>query len=259
MDKFRAAIVSIMITTILFLGVKCDASAATIINDPERTYKLDTDINYSMVDPLVDFILQSNSVSTTKPIFIILDSPGGSVLAGAKILDYIKASKAPIHCVVDNFAASMAAMILENCDKRYASPSSIIMFHNASGTFKGEFPQIESRFNAFKKLVEGMEASVAARLGMTLKDYQAKIGPEWWITGVDEALKYKVVDEEAKVMMTSSQMKKKRSLLDLFTFGIQKSGGIRTIRPFDLNPFIDSLKLIRMGHNEEQKEDVPSK
>jgi ATP-dependent protease ClpP protease subunit len=259
MDKIRAALMSVVITAALFLGVKCDAFGATVINDPERTYKLDTDINYRMVDPLVDFIVSSNKASSTKPIFIILDSPGGSVLAGAKILDYIRASKAPIHCVVDNFAASMAAMILENCDKRYASPSSVIMFHNASGTFKGEFPQIASRFSAFKKLVTDMEVSVATRIGMSLPDYQERIAPEWWITGVKDALKYKVVDEEAVVKMTSSQMKKKRSVLDLFNFKLGTPTDGKTIRPFDLNPFIDSLQLLRMGNNAEKEKGVSTK
>lgn len=261
MNRVIAVVSAAVVALSMFIGVRCEASSIKIIDNPERTYKLDTSISFRMVDPLVDFIVDANRKSNKDPIYIILDSPGGSVLAGAKILDYIRASKAPVHCVVDNFAASMAAMILQNCDKRYASPSSVIMFHNASGTFEGEFPQIGSRYAAMKQLVTSMEISVADRIGMPLSKYQARIASEWWIIGAKDALKFAIVDQEAEVNMSSTQMKKQRTLLDLFGLKLLiNSPKDRTVVPFDLNPAIKSLEKLKEDTNEKTpKKGVPSK
>ena len=62
-----------------------------------------------------------NNKSKTDPIFIVIDRcPGGSGMEGARIVQAIKTSPAPVHVVVKSYAASMAAIILAQADHSYA-------------------------------------------------------------------------------------------------------------------------------------------
>lgn len=128
---------------------------------------------------------------------ILIDSPGGSVLDGAAILDSMKGSKIKFRCVVNTLAASMAAVILEYCDGRYATNNSIIMFHNASGTFQGDFAIIAARFGALTRYVDKMDEPVAKRLSLSLAEYKSKTNTEWWLVGAADAKLQKVIDDEA--------------------------------------------------------------
>lgn len=65
--------------------------------------------------------------------YLIIDSPGGSVLSGFKILramNEVKATGNKVVCVVRGMAISMAFAILSNCDVKLADKHSVVMFHN---------------------------------------------------------------------------------------------------------------------------------
>lgn len=63
---------------------------------------------------------------------VLINSPGGSVAVGQKILDQLNLERlmgTKIICVVDGLAASMAFEILTTCDVRLATDRSILLFH----------------------------------------------------------------------------------------------------------------------------------
>ncbi len=72
--------------------------------------------------------------ATKEPAIIVIDSYGGGVDAGGKILqamDYLKQKGTPIQCLVTGSAMSMAAWIYLKCDERAAVPGSVVMWHGA--------------------------------------------------------------------------------------------------------------------------------
>lgn len=76
--------------------------------------------------------IEQLSTKSTKPIYIVLNSPGGNVIAGIQVLSAISAARtrgATIKCVVPMMAASMAFIILAACDERYAFPNSLLLWH----------------------------------------------------------------------------------------------------------------------------------
>ncbi|HBE70041.1 MAG TPA: peptidase S14 [Planctomycetaceae bacterium] len=76
------------------------------------------------------------------PIFIVIDdSPGGSVMAGYRILKAMEASDAPIHVVVKSFAASMAATITTLAEHSYAYPNAILLHHQMSSFLSGNMTE----------------------------------------------------------------------------------------------------------------------
>ena len=67
-----------------------------------------------------------------KPVWLVLSSPGGSVIAGMQVISAMRMLQSrgtPIHCVTTLMAASMAFQIFAECDKRYALEYSLLLFH----------------------------------------------------------------------------------------------------------------------------------
>ena len=65
-------------------------------------------------------------------INIIINSPGGMVMAGGIILQAMEAVQSrgiKLNCIVPIYAASMAYTIFHQCDRRYAFQNSLLLFH----------------------------------------------------------------------------------------------------------------------------------
>ena len=67
-----------------------------------------------------------------KKIEVWVNGPGGSVSEGLAIIDMMRMVKAPVHTVVQGYAASMSAMIALMGNKRSALSHAEIMLHQVS-------------------------------------------------------------------------------------------------------------------------------
>lgn len=129
-----------------------------------------------------------------EPIWIRINSPGGSVDAGLILIDTMKAVKAPIHCIVESSAYSMAAIILTYCDKRYGMPHATFMLHEASYGTAGEDPQNRSKIDFLTKYLDRLHEEIAKNLKMDGKKYRARIRDAWWMLA-DEAKSIGLIEE----------------------------------------------------------------
>lgn len=104
----------------------------------DRRIALNGIIGTNTADYITDRIHYFNNSNPDQPIFIVIDEcPGGSVMAGYRILKAMEASDAPIHVVVKSFAASMAAAITTLAEESYAYPNAVILHHQISSTVFG--------------------------------------------------------------------------------------------------------------------------
>ncbi len=127
------------------------------------------------------------------PIWFRINSPGGSVDAGLILVDTIKSVKAPIHCVVESAAYSMAAIFLTYCDKRYALPHATIMLHEASYGMMGEDPSNRARHEFLTRYLDRMHEEIAKNIQMDVSKYRERIRDAWWLLA-DEALAARIID-----------------------------------------------------------------
>lgn len=133
------------------------------------------------------------------PIYLVLDSPGGSVPNGQDFIDF--AVTIPNVHTISLFSASMASAIMQAIPgKRYVTKSSIVIFHRAKGRFQGQFEEgeVESQLNLWKKIIRNIEQVNASRIGIPLLDYKAKVANEWRLHGYDN-LDQKVADEMVSI------------------------------------------------------------
>jgi len=133
--------------------------------------------------------------SASYPLYVVLDSPGGSIDSGNRFIEYAKTIP-NLHTVTLG-AASMASAIVEALPgRRYILETGYLMFHRARGGVQGQFEdgELESRLEFAKKKVRQMEKNNAKRLKLTLEEYKKKVVNEYWINGF-EAVEKNAADE----------------------------------------------------------------
>lgn len=112
--------------------------AGTVKLNGKRQVDLDEEIGESTLEAAS--LLYELAEESSKPIDVVIDSPGGSVSHGLYFIQAMKAVQAKgivIRCVVPRFAASMAYTIFTQCSERYTLPYAQLLFHapRISGTF----------------------------------------------------------------------------------------------------------------------------
>ena len=129
------------------------------------------------------------------PLFLVLDTPGGSVTAGLAFIDAVKSLKVPVHTVTI-FAASMGYQFVQELGTRYITPSGTLMSHRgAVGGLSGQVPgELNSRLNHIQAILSGMSTRAAARVSMSKQNYDAAIINELWVSG-EEAIASKHADK----------------------------------------------------------------
>lgn len=117
-------------------------------------------------------------------IYLVLNTPGGSVSAGNQFVDFGKSLPQKIKPLVI-FAASMGYHFTQSFDERLILPSGILMSHRASlGGLSGQVPgELETRLAAIKDILLEMDKNAAKRTSMTLEQYRALIHDELWLNG----------------------------------------------------------------------------
>jgi len=158
-------------------------------------------LNGAITSKTADFVTTRihyyNNLDSKLPIFIVIDdSPGGSVLAGYRILKGMESSEAPIHVVLKTFAASMAAAIVTLADHSYALPNSMILHHQISNRFvmtSLNLTQQKEQYERAQKFWRRLGGPIAKKMGIStdemIKQMYAHDSDGDWLEFADVAQK----------------------------------------------------------------------
>lgn len=140
--------------------------------------------------------IASDALPKDTAIYLVLDTPGGSIMDGLDLIDFAAALPQKVHTVT-LFAASMGFQIAQNLNTRYIIRNGTLMSHRASvsglgGQVKGE---LETRYKTVRRAVDFLDFKAYTRMGMAAKDYENLILHEYWVYGFD-AVAAKAADEE---------------------------------------------------------------
>jgi ATP-dependent protease ClpP protease subunit len=141
----------------------------------------------------------SKKLGRNDVIYLVLDTPGGSVPAGNLFIDFAKSLPQKIKPIC-LFCASMGYHMFQSFDERIVYRSSTLMSHRASlGGISGEFPgELETRLEAIRSVLNQMDDVAAARVGLSRKAYQDLIHDELWLDGAS-AVRTKHADRVAQI------------------------------------------------------------
>ena len=180
-----------------------------VLTISDRRIALNGPIWMDTADYVAERIDYFDNQSHEFPIFIVIDaSPGGSVMAGYKILKAMEGSAAPVYVVVKSFAASMAANIVTQSKKSFAYPNAIILHHQILSFAIGNLTQQKEDLKELEEWWKRLAAPVAAKMGISLDEfikrmYQNRSTGDWREFG-DSARKLKWVDEIAETVREES-------------------------------------------------------
>ena len=162
----------------------------------ERILFLGSEVNDSVANSLVAQMLYLDSEDSSKPIYLYINSPGGSVTAGLAIYDTIQYVKSEVVTICVGLAASMGAFLLAagTKGKRVALPHSRIMIHQPlGGTSRRQASDIEIEAREILRMKEMLNRSMADMSGQSFEKIEKDTDRDYFLSA-EEAKNYGLID-----------------------------------------------------------------
>ncbi|MCH1458093.1 MAG: ATP-dependent Clp protease proteolytic subunit [Synechococcus sp. MOX_bin73] len=162
----------------------------------ERILFLGSEVNDGIANSLVAQMLYLDSEDSSKPIYLYINSPGGSVTAGLAIYDTIQYVKSEVVTICVGLAASMGAFLLAagTKGKRVALPHSRIMIHQPlGGTSRRQASDIEIEAREILRMKDMLNHSLADMSGQTFEKIEKDTDRDYFLSA-EEAMKYGLID-----------------------------------------------------------------
>ena len=161
----------------------------------ERIIFLSEEVDDGIANAIVAYLLYLDSEDQTKPIYLYINSPGGSVTAGMAIYDTMQHIKSEVVTICVGLAASMGSFLLAagTKGKRVALPNSRIMIHQPSGGTRGQATDIEIEAKEIVRIRHQLNNIYANRTGQTLAKIEKDMDRDYFMSA-QEAKEYGLID-----------------------------------------------------------------
>ncbi|EFA69327.1 ATP-dependent Clp protease proteolytic subunit [Cylindrospermopsis raciborskii S07] len=161
----------------------------------ERIIFLTEEVDDGIANAIVAYLLYLDSDDQTKPIYLYINSPGGSVTAGMAIYDTIQYIKSEVVTICVGLAASMGSFLLAAGakGKRLALPHSRIMIHQPSGGTRGQASDIEIEAREILRIRHQLNQIYADNTGQVLSKIEKDMDRDFFMSA-QEAKEYGLID-----------------------------------------------------------------
>ncbi|TRU84998.1 MAG: ATP-dependent Clp protease proteolytic subunit [Microcystis novacekii Mn_MB_F_20050700_S1] len=163
----------------------------------ERILFLGQEVTDGLANALVAQMLYLDSEDPTKPIYLYINSPGGSVTAGMAIYDTMQYIKAEVVTICVGLAASMGAFLLASGSpgKRLALPHARIMIHQPmGGTGRRQATDIDIEAKEILRIRQQLNEIMANRTGQTIERIEKDTDRDYFLSA-EEAVAYGLIDK----------------------------------------------------------------
>ena len=162
----------------------------------ERILFLGSEVTDGVANAVVAQMLYLDSDDNSKPIYLYINSPGGSVTAGLAIFDTMQYVKSDVVTICVGLAASMGAFLLAagTKGKRLALPHSRIMIHQPlGGTSQRQASDIEIEAREILRIKDMLNQSLADMCSQTLEKVTKDTDRDYFLSAA-EAMEYGLID-----------------------------------------------------------------
>jgi ATP-dependent Clp protease, protease subunit len=176
----------------------------TIVLTDKNTVSFNEEFNSMSVAKKQVELFELAASSPEKDLYLVMNSPGGSVFAGSLFIDTVRSLNKNVHTITV-FSASMGYHTVQGLGIRYILPSGLLMSHRAYvGGLDGQFPgELNSRIKMLMESTEELDKVAAKRVGISLEDYKKLIHDELWLTG-SKAVELNHADEVVQAVCDKS-------------------------------------------------------
>jgi len=175
----------------------------------ERNLLISDSITESSVGKIIEKIFEINEDDNRKeeiyrewprdPIYLFVNSHGGSVYNGLALVDVIKQSKTPVYTVSIGACMSMGLWIWLAGKKRLIGENATLLFHDLSTLAYDKSEGIKQELSEMLRLQEMLIQEIVSKSAVkkeTLEDYITRKA-DWYIPA-KEALDLKLADSYYK-------------------------------------------------------------
>ena len=160
-------------------------TAKTIVLTLNNSHTIRTEVNSDSVDSAIRRLNYLDlKLKKGKIIYLVLDTPGGSVFAGNRLITFAKSLGREVK-TISIFSASMGFQIVQALGERLAVQDAILMAHPGATQCSGNIYEILPCVYRLKKFDDLMTKRAAKRLKMDVKKYREMIRYEKWWMDVD--------------------------------------------------------------------------
>ena len=164
----------------------------------ERIIFLGEGVNDFLANQIIAIMLYLDSEDPGKPIYLYINSPGGSVTAGLAIYDTMRHIKSEVITICVGLAASMGAFLLGGGSKgkRLALPNSRIMIHQPSGGMQGrnQATDIDIEAREILRIRDQLNQIMADNTGQSIEKIQKDTDRDYFMSAY-EAKEYGLIDQ----------------------------------------------------------------
>ena len=182
-------------------------------DDENFLYRFGSDVSGGSVGSCIKKLTEWHRVNPKCDIEIIFSSPGGSIIDGFELFDYIQHLRNEGHHMTTGtlgMAASMAGILLQSGDTRWIGQQAWLMIHRASFGAYGKTFEIEDEVKFIKRVEERVLDIFTSRSNLTRNKIKRNWDrKDWWISA-EEAVDLKLVDEVRAIMPEHQNNTKKR-------------------------------------------------
>lgn len=165
-----------------------------------RIITLNGEINETSALITILELLNLNAESKKEPIYLYINSEGGSIVHGLAIYDVLRHIEAPVYTVCAGMAASMGSFLLSCGEKghRYALKHSRILIHqpliySGSGQLSS-CSELSKMADRLYKLRDKLESIMADNVGKDKLYVHVDCERDNWMSAL-EAKSYGLIDE----------------------------------------------------------------
>ena len=163
----------------------------------DRIIFLGTEINDDVANITVAELLYLESQDPERDIYLYVNSPGGSVIAGMAIYDTMQYIKPDVSTICMGHAMSMGALLFAAGakGKRRILPHARVMIHQPwSGGIGGQVTDIEIRARQLIKTKSELTQILAEHTGKPFERVMQDTERDYYMTA-EEAVEYGLADE----------------------------------------------------------------
>jgi ATP-dependent Clp protease, protease subunit len=139
-------------------------------------------------------LLLLDQISKTKPIRLLINSPGGLADDGFAIFDMVRFVTAPVSTICTGLAASAATIVMVAAPKerRFILPHARVMLHQPSVGVRGTASDIAIGAKEILRIRKKANALFAKETGQPLEKIEKDMHRDFWMAA-EEAVAYGLV------------------------------------------------------------------
>ena len=161
----------------------------------DRIVVLGSDVTDDVANLVMAKLLYLESQDSIRPIWLYINSPGGSVTAGMAIYDTMQFVQPDVGTICIGLGASMGQFLLcaGSPGKRYALPHARIMMHQPLGGVRGQATDIAIQAEQMAYTKRLLQERIAHHTGQTIEQIEKDSDRDRWFTA-SEAKAYGIID-----------------------------------------------------------------